>query len=186
MGFLAGAAAAEGYELATRLGGPPAVKPGSTSFAGSAGCGTLLGTRRADSGALGTGGGGGGGGNGGGAVRARKQSWFQTEITEKIPLTVQQACADDWAARQCMPVVCAELGGTFYVSSSGEYLVKLDSNGELVTPNKFEELAGKKTARNWQQSIRLVGACAAACAPLVCSRGKVMPVSLVIAAHTAP
>ncbi|KAF8073056.1 hypothetical protein HT031_000717 [Scenedesmus sp. PABB004] len=89
--------------------------------------------------------------------RARKQSWFQTEIAEKIPLSVQQACATDWGAQQCMPVVCADLGGTFYVNPAGEYLIKLASSGEVVTPNKFEELAGKKTARNWQQSIRLVG-----------------------------
>ncbi|WIA29379.1 hypothetical protein OEZ86_011883 [Tetradesmus obliquus] len=90
-------------------------------------------------------------------ARARKQSWFQTEIAEKIPLSVQQACAHDWAAQQCMQVVCADLCGTFYVNSAGEYLIKLAHSGEVVTPNKFEELAGKKTARNWQQSIRLVG-----------------------------
>lgn len=51
---------------------------------------------------------------------------------------------------------CAELTGTFYVNSGGEYMIEL-ANGEVVTPNKFEELAGKKTARNWQQSIRVVG-----------------------------
>lgn len=82
---------------------------------------------------------------------------FQTEISEKIPVSVQQACIQDWAAQQCMQVVCAEMEGTFYVNSAGEYLIKLSSSGEVVTPNKFEELAGKKTARNWQQSIRLRG-----------------------------
>lgn len=96
---------------------------------------------------------------------------FQTEIAEKIPLSVQQACANDWRSQQAMAVVCAELGGTFYVNSAGEYLIRLGPSGEVVTPNKFEELAGKKTARNWQQSIRLVGAprggrrgCVGACA----------------------
>lgn len=82
---------------------------------------------------------------------------FQTEIAEKIPLSVQQACAHDWAAQQCMQVVCADLCGTFYINSGGEYMIKLAHSGEVVSPNKFEELAGKKTARNWQQSIRLVG-----------------------------
>ncbi|KAF6262500.1 hypothetical protein COO60DRAFT_612441 [Scenedesmus sp. NREL 46B-D3] len=90
-------------------------------------------------------------------ARARKQSWFQTEIAEKIPLSVQQQCAREWAGQQCMAVVCADLCGTFYVNSAGEYLIKLAHSGEVVTPNKFEDLAGKKTARNWQQSIRLQG-----------------------------
>jgi hypothetical protein len=98
---------------------------------------------------------------------------FQTEISEKIPVSVQQACISDWQTQKSMQVVCADLSGTFYVNSAGEYLIKLAHSGEVVTPNKFEEMAGKKTARNWQQSIRLVGeywsrCCACACA---CSVG---------------
>jgi hypothetical protein len=83
---------------------------------------------------------------------------FKQEISGKIPASVQQACIQHWSLHQCVPVVCNEQYGTFVINRAGEYLIRLDS-GDFVSPNKFEELAGKKTARNWQQSIRVVGEC---------------------------
>eukprot|EP00877_Chromochloris_zofingiensis_P011851 jgi/Chrzof1/691/Cz01g25010.t1 len=80
---------------------------------------------------------------------------FQTEINDKIPPSVQEACLHEWRTKQCVTVVCANLYGTFYVNSAGEFHIRMHANEEVVSPNKFEELAGKKTARNWQQSIRL-------------------------------
>lgn len=82
---------------------------------------------------------------------------FQTEINDKIPPSVQEACLHEWRTKQCVTVVCANLYGTFYVNSAGEFHIRMHANEEVVSPNKFEELAGKKTARNWQQSIRLAG-----------------------------
>ncbi len=82
---------------------------------------------------------------------------FQTEINDKIPPSVQDACIHEWSAKGAVTVVCAELYGTFYVNSAGEFHIRQHVGGEVVSPNKFEELAGKKTARNWQQSIRLAG-----------------------------
>ena len=56
-----------------------------------------------------------------------------------------------------MQVICGELLGTFFVNTIGEFLICVEPTQEVVSPNRFEELAGKKTARNWQQSIRLTG-----------------------------
>jgi heme A synthase len=82
---------------------------------------------------------------------------FQAEIAGRIPACVTKKCQREWTSKGCVNVVCGELLGTFCVTKSGDFAIKVEPRQEVVSPSKFEELAGKKTARNWQQSIRLAG-----------------------------
>eukprot|EP00775_Hariotina_reticulata_P010376 gene10376-10534_t len=99
-----------------------------------------------------------------------KGAWFKQEIS-RIPASVQQACLQHWAMHQSVRVVCNDNYGTFVVNRAGEFLVKADEIGDFVSPNRFEEMAGKKTARNWQQSIRVVGSFGGGVRPLLSDGG---------------